>query len=1049
MKEKIENIYQVLPFFGSRPNFSLRGVFFLIMFCCSLALYSQSTKTVTGFVLDESHNPIPGATVVAKDNTAYGNITDSDGRFFLEMPTNENYIVVSFIGMKRQEIDVSNKESVTIILKSESVQLDDVVVVGYGQQKKESVVGAITQTKGDILEKTGGVSSVGATLTGNLPGVITVATEGTPGEEDPKIYIRGQSTWNNSDPLILVDGIERSMSSVDVSSIESISVLKDASATAVFGVKGANGVILITTKRGKEGKAVIRIKANATMKIPSLLAGKYDSYDALRIRNEAIVRELGLYPSSWDEYMPYGELDKYRNPSTPEEADRYANVDWADVLVKDFAMAYNANVSASGGSLFVKYFTSIDYQYEGDIMNKLENWKTYDPGYGYNRLNVRSNLDFDLTKTTVLTANLSGSYGVKQDTYNQDAWEYRIWQSIYDAPPDAYWPQYEEDHSWGWYQPDDVSALNSALTMANNGIRKITTTRINTDFTLKQDLGMILKGLSAKGTLSFDNTFKTVGGIKDDGSVLQKYINPITGEITYDKYLGNNKFNWIPSRWTAEADETYTNVWGGSDDFRKLYYQLQLDYAKKFGNHDVGVMGLFSRDKYATGSEFEHFREDWVFRTTYNYASKYFFEFNGAYNGSEKFGPDNRFAFFPSGALGWMISEEGFMQGLDFLDMLKLRGSYGEVGDDNVSERWLYMTQWSYGSNAPLGAASWDTSPYTWWKESKIGNEDIHWEKVTKINVGVDFAFLHGLFAGSVDVFNDHRTDILLAGADRSIPAYFGGTPAMANLGEVRVKGYELQLRVNKVLSKNTRLWGNFSMSHAKDEILDADDPELLDSYKKKEGKQIGQTYSHISDGYYNTWDEVYGSTVLETYDQEKLPGNLYIMDYNGDGVIDSYDSVPYAYPDRPQNTYSGTVGIDWKGFSAYVQFYGVNNSTRSVSLQSFSKHLNRVYEQGSFWSEDNTDADVPMPRWNSHMNYSGTTYLYDSSYIRLKNMEIAYTFQEHWLDRIGISALRVYLSGNNLWMWTNMPDDREVNMGSGSAYPTVRRINLGLNITL
>lgn len=1048
MKKKTKFIEQSFSLPANTIRLTKALLTIVLVICFGFQSVGQSKNVVKGKVTDEQNEPIIGASVVLKENTRIGTVTDVDGNFSLELPQGKQVLLVSFIGMESTQIEVSGNTSVSVKLKNSNISLGETIVIGYGQQKKESVVGAISQTKGEVLERSGGVSSVGAALTGSLPGVVTVATQGTPGGEDPKIYIRGQSTWNNSDPLIMVDGIERSMSSVDISSIETISVLKDASATAVFGVKGANGVILITTKRGKEGRAEIHAGASATFKVPSLLAGKYDSYDALRIRNEAIERELAMYPSSWDEYMPYGELDKYRNPANQEERERYPNVDWADVLVKDFAMSYAANINAAGGTSFVKYFTAIDYLYEGDIMKKIDNNKNYSPGYGFNRINVRSNMDFNLTKTTVLTANLSGSYGVKQDVWGQDAWEYRIWQSIYSSAPDNYLPYYP-DGSWGFYPPDEVSTVNSALTMGNNGIRKITTLNINTDFTLKQDLAFLMKGLSAKGTLSFDNVFKTRSGIYDPGNVQQKYVDPFTGEVTYSQYLGTNQFDWIPTRWSTRPEEPYTNQWGGSDNSRKLFYQLQLDYARKFGDHDITATGVFSRDKKATGSEFEHFREDWVFRLTYNYQSKYMFDMNGAYNGSEKFGPDYRFAFFPSGAIGWMISNEDFMKSLEFIDMLKFRASYGEVGDDNIWERWLYMTQWAFGQNASLGQTPSDASPYTWWKESKIGNEKIHWEKVTKVNVGADFSFLDGLIAGSVDVFNDHRTDILLAGDKRSVPSYFGGKPATANIGEVKVKGYEVEIRTNKVFPNKMRVWSELSMSHAKDVVLEADDPQLLDDYKKSAGKQIGQTRSQIDAGYYNTWDEVYGSTKLNTYDTEKLPGNLNIVDFNGDGVIDDYDQVPYGYPERPQNTYNATVGFEWKGFSAFVQFYGVNNANRYLNLSSFSGHLNRVYEQGTYWSKDNTNPDVPMPRWNSHMNYSGTTYMYDASYVRLKNAEIAYTFGKESVRRLGMSSLKVFVNGNNLWMWTNMPDDREVNMGNASAYPTVRRINMGVNIVL
>jgi TonB-linked SusC/RagA family outer membrane protein len=1018
---------------------------FLVALLTVNAATAQQKRMLRGTVTDQQKNLLIGASVTVKGTTIRTQ-TNRIGEFFLDVPANKDILTVSYVGMINQEVNISGKNSINVVLKEDQSQLSEVVVVGYGKQKKESVVGAITQVKGEVLERTGGVSSLGAALTGNLPGVVTVATQGTPGAEDPKIFIRGQSTWNNSDPLVLVDGIERSMNSVDIGSVESISVLKDASATAVFGVKGANGVILITTKRGKEGKADIRFTGNATVKIPSLLASKYDSYDAIKVRNLAIEHELGLSPSSWSKYVPSAELDKYRNPSSQAEAERYPNVNWGDELIKKSVMSYNTSANVSGGNGFVRYFTAVDFLKEGDIIKKLDNGKSYQPGYGFNRINVRSNLDFNLTKTTVLTTNLAGSYGVKQDAWGQDNWEYRIWQSIYSNAPNIYYPQYS-DGGWGYYPQEQVSTVNSFATLANNGIRKTTTTRINTDFTLKQDLSMLLSGLSAKGTFSFDNSFISQGGVYDNGVIQQEYINPVTGEVTRSQYLGTNQFDWIPSRWTPNPD-----VVQDYSTYRKVFYQLAVDYAKNFGKHQVTAMGLFSRDKYAGGSEFEHFREDWVSRVTYNYGLKYFAEFNGAYNGSEKFGPDYRFAFFPSAAAGWMISKENFMKNLKFINTLKLRVSYGQVGNDNIANRWLYTTTWTYGGNAPLGSSSGQNSPYTWWREAQtsVGNPDIHWEKVAKTNYGIEYSLFNDLLSGSVDIFNDYRTDILLDGASRSVPSYFGVQPPTANLGIVRNKGYELELRVNKTLTNGLRLWANFSMTHAKDKIIEADDPQLKDDYLKRANKQIGQTYSYLSNGYANTWDEVYGSAQLNTNNNQKLIGDLNMVDYNGDGIIDNKDIVPYGYPQRPQNTYNATIGFEWKGFSTFVQFYGVNNSNRYLQLVSFSgqDHYDNVYKQGSYWTPENTNANMPMPRYASQMPYYGTSYLYDGSYIRLKTAEIAYTFKTSQLNRIGLSALRVYVNGNNLLLWTKMPDDREVDNGVSTAYPTVRRINFGCNIT-
>ena len=406
---------------------------FLLMLLSSLTVSAQRGITVRGSVEDGNGEPVIGASVVVKGSSSIGTVSDLNGNFVLTVPSDKLILVVSFIGMSSQEVKATGKGKITVVLKDDSQILEEVVIVGYGQQKKASVVGAITQTSAKVLERSGGVSDLGSALTGNLPGVVTTASTGMPGEEDPQIKIRGMSSWNNSSPLILVDGIERPMTGVDISSVESISVLKDASATAVYGVKGANGVILITTKRGQEGKATINAGASMTLKLPSKLPNKLDSYDAFMLRNDAVEYELGLAPDSWNYMMPQALIDKYRNPANQVERERYPNIDWTDWMFKNYAFAENVNVSASGGTKFVKYYAAIDYQHEGDLFKEYDNGRGYQTTYGYNRINMRSNLDFQLTKTTLLKANIAGSHGVKQGP--RTAYEYNIWGSAYTTPP--------------------------------------------------------------------------------------------------------------------------------------------------------------------------------------------------------------------------------------------------------------------------------------------------------------------------------------------------------------------------------------------------------------------------------------------------------------------------------------------------------------------------------------------------------------------------------------------------------------------------------------
>ncbi|WP_417941268.1 SusC/RagA family TonB-linked outer membrane protein [Flavobacterium sp. RS13.1] len=1007
--------------------------------------------TVTGIITSTVDKlPIPGVNITVKGNSGHAAISDFDGKFKITLPSAEAILVFSSIGMKTIEQKVFASSSVNISMSPDQTALSEVIVVGFGKQKKESVVGAITQTSGKVLQRTGGVTSLGAALTGNLPGVTTLQTTGKPGEEDPEIIIRGVSSWNNSSPLILVDGIERSINSIDISSVETVSVLKDASATAVYGVRGANGVILITTKRGVAGKAKIDFGFNSVMKSVSKLPGKMDAYDALMVKNKVIEYELNQQPSSWEYMRSQAFIDNYRNQTTLEQRERYPNIDWQDYLFKDEAMAYNANLNITGGTERVKYFAAVDYVNEGDLVKVPPSGQGFESGYNYNRLNTRANLDFELTKSTTFKVNLSGSYGVKKAPWRVISEGY-MWAGAYGTAPDIYMPIYS-DGSWGYSPANQVDGANSALNLAIGGSELKTTTRITTDFNLRQDFGKLLKGLSANITFSLDNSFfEEQRGINNNNYIVkEKYIDPLTGIVTvrntpdvttnFDFYEATN---WTVNGGTMNDLATYRN----------LNYQAQINYVRDFGNHAVTGMGNFQRQEQAIGANIPSYREDWVFRGTYGYKKKYFIDYNGAYNGSEKFAAANRFGFFSSGAIGWMITEEKFMKKLTFIDQLKVRASYGEVGDDSYSGgRWLYESV--YGSNISQSLLTQgnqgELSTYGWITQTQIGNPNIAWEKVTKKNLGVDFSFLNKIFSGSVDFFNDYRTNIILSGKDRAVPSYFGFAPPVTNTGIVEVKGYEIDFRYSQPISQYLRLWANFSWTHAVDKVIYKDDPELLAAYRQKQGFPNRQSYSMIDMGFYNSWDEVYGSTAFENNDY-KIPGNYRILDYNGDGVINGPgDTVPYGYPTNPQNTYNATIGFDWKGFSAMVQFYGVSNVSRFIATESFPKaYFNTVYEQGSYWSKDNQNADSPMPRLNSTLNSAsnGTRFLYDGSYVRLKNAEIAYTFTSNWTKTIGLESLRIYANGNNLFLWTKTPDDREVN--GNTAYPSVRRINLGFRLTL
>ena len=1047
----------------------------LLMLLVPLVMWAQGGIKVSGTVIAEGGDPLIGATVLVKGNASRGTITDIDGNFQLEVPSEQSVLVFSYVGMTSKEVRVGKQRSIKVSLEEENT-LDEVVVVGYGQQKKASVVGAITQTTGEVLERAAGIGSVGAALTGNLPGVATIASSGQPGEEDPRIYIRGAAAWNqDAQPLILVDGVKREIQSVDISSVATISVLKDASATAVYGVEGANGVILITTKRGVEGKARIDVGFNATLKAVSKLPRKYDSYDGYMLRNQAIEHELALGgAASWAYYRPQTFINNFRNQDYTvkphynangdylgdySQAERYPNIDWQEEMFKTTALSYNANINFSGGTQFVKYFVAFDYQNEGDMTKIWDNHQGYEGGYSYNRLNVRSNLDFQITKTTQFHVSLAGSnaqrktpryyYGNSGEFFQQ-----QNWAGAYRMPPNVF-PVKFSNGAWGYSRLAASNMANSPMNVATAGYEIRTITNIFTDFALEQKLDFITKGLVARGTISWDNRFDegsrgidAAGGGHVNNTA---YILPEDGELLFENEIyPKTGFDFYEKRdWNTAAGSV-------SSTSRATEMSAQLFWGRQFGDHNVTLMGNWKRRISAGNADLENRREDWVFRTTYDFKGRYFAEFNGAYNGSQKFSPDNRFAFFCSGAVGWMLSEEKFMKPLKdkkILDMFKIRGSYGEIGDDSAGDRWAYLTGWEVIGPYQMGIDR-SNSPFTGYKEASIASPDLRWATVSKKNIGFDYGFLGGMFAGSFDWFRDDRYDIFIYGGDRSVPSYYGAakTPDI-NKGKIKNSGFELELRFNKVLKNGMRFWANANYTFARNVIKLKDDPALIPSYRKAEGYAQGQFHSYIDNGFIGTYDQLYSAPAHQSNDSQVIIGDHYIVDFNGDGVVDvTNDQAPFGYTGNPEHTYNATIGWEWKGFSMFAQLYGVTGVTRDVTLTSFPDQLLTVYDTGAWWNPASGSGDVVVPRLYTQATggNNGTQFIFDGSYFRLKNVEVAYTWTKGWIKKLGFTSLKIYLNGNNLFLITKMPDDRESNYGwsgSGGAYPTVRRYNFGFKL--
>ncbi|OFX31861.1 MAG: hypothetical protein A2W90_18580 [Bacteroidetes bacterium GWF2_42_66] len=1039
---------------------------------------------LSGTVTDGKGESIPGASIVVKGTTT-GTVTGFDGKFTLEVPEDAKILSVSFVGFVAQEIQIGAHTTFNVVLKEATVGVEEVVVVGYGQQKKETLVGAIANVKSDELEKTGAMANLGQALTGKLAGLTTVLSSGEPGNDDPVILIRGKSTWNDAEPLVLVDGIERKMNDIDVKEVESVSILKDASATAMFGVKGAEGVILITTKRGKLGKPQLSVDGDFGVKFLSRTPDKLDSYEGLKLRNYAIENELPTNEVGWGNYIPTAQLNRYRKPQAEGDEYLFPNVDWPEEMLNDLATTKRVNINISGGTKFAKYFGSLSYLSEGDLLKTgLDNGKGYKSKWAYNRFNYRTNIDFNLTPSTVLSANLSGYVGTKFEGYSTVDGTGASFKAFYSIAPSIFPVRYA-DGVWG-YNVDFSNEGNPVAGINNGGLEKIIRSQVNTDFKLVQKLDFITQGLEVQASLSYDNLFYTSGGVFDNSNMLRKNIDPdiiqvlpggVYSEeaiaalpaairdkyVTYTPSVGTNYFDFYqqPVSYLAEGVRS-ADYWNANNYLsqieRRLFYQFQINYARQFGKHDISATALVNREEYAKGSMFPTYREDWASRIVYNYDGKYLFETNGAYNGSEKFADKYRFGFFPSVAVGWVVSNEDFLKKYDWLDMLKFRYSVGKVGNDKfASARWAYETTWKIDSpNTPFGYPSYGLSPYTQIIESGIGNPDLHWEKSTKQNLGVELGLLD-MFTLNAEFFTDHRTDIFMSASQRKIAAYFGALPVAANLGETKTKGFELELKFQKTTRQGLNYWATWAYTRAIDEVVYMEDPEMTPDYQRNAGFQIEQTRATMSDGILTNWDDVYSSTTYAALSNKyKLPGDYKIIDYNADGQIDTYDSAPYGYPLRPQNTYNFELGFSHKGFSAYVQFYGVYNVTRDVYSVSSAVTMGpwkdaigqMAYSlQSDYFTAENTDASYKGPRYKTdESTYNGTFYMFDGSYLRLKTAEVSYRFTGTWLKSLGLSSARVYLNGNNLWFWSDMPDDRESNT-SRVTYPTYKRVNLGVNL--
>ena len=1021
----------------------------------------EQLKKINGKVSDIAGVPIPGATIVVTGTTV-GTTTDIDGNFTLSIPADAKTLLVSFVGMIAKEITIGNASSFRVTLAESSIGVEEVVIVGYGTQKKESVVGAITQVNNQSLMRSGS-STITNAITGKLSGVLTIQQTGEPGADNADIVIRGLSSWNGSQPLILVDGVERDFNSLDPNEISTLSVLKDASATAVFGARGANGVIIVTTKRGKIGKPQLDFSASYGVQKATRIPDHISSYTTMNMYNVGLMNG-----AKFQDLLPKSVLDQYANPSTPLNALRYPNVNWFDEVTRPYAPTVNANFNVSGGTNFVKYFCSLGYLYEGDFFNAKQDG-FYDLSYKYNRFNYRTNVDFQLTPTTTLSFNLGGVTGIKNSPNSNP------WRNLYSTGPARY-PAYFPD--WVLQQvPDPTYPTDSGIRLAanfgeytGNPYTSLNTgqfnqdldTKLFTDLVFDQKLDFITKGLSFAGKAALSTYY--VNRILTANWVFPEYI------LNYDD-IGKPGVNpW--NRQTSAGNEYYKqspldiNVGSlQSGYYRDLYYEFGCNYANTFGKHSVTGLALMNRQQKNAGTEFPYYNEGLVGRGTYDYDHRYLLEFNVGYTGSERFAPGNRFGFFPSGAIGWVVSEEKFFKSsVPWMSKLKVRYSDGLTGSDKAANRWLYNSNY-YTDNATT------TYQGPFIHEDLGPNSTAQWEQARKRDIGFELGFMKNALTVNVDFFDEQREKMLLT--PRSVTMLVGNTFKDLNLGALKKHGVEVEIEYNKTTATHLNYWVKGIFGFNENRILYKDDPPYAPDYTKEAGKPLGAQLNGVlltGTGYYTSIDDIHNNPA--PIDLYKINvGDYKFLDYMVDGKITSLDKYPIAGSTYPPITYSLSSGFSFKNFDFNFMFSGNQgkyveyNQTYEVE---FIKGDWRVHSsQLDYWRPDNQNVN------HSTLHYSGSNsadilfwgggeadrgyqiaienrFWRKADYLRLKEVYVAYNMTSKTFNHLaGVSNIKIYASGTNLWTITNLiegdPERRDFQQGF---YPQMSSVKFGVQIT-
>ena len=1022
----------------------------------------QQIMEVTGTVTDDHNEPLIGVTVQVKDAVGMGAITNVDGQFKLKVPQ-YSYLVFSYVGMEDKTVFVKEERVIKVVMKeSKENVLDEVTVTGTGTQKKITVTGAVTNV--DVSELRTPTASITNSFAGVVPGVFARQVTGQPGNNVSEFWIRGISTFGaGSSALVLVDGFERSLNDINVEDIQTFTVLKDASATAIYGSRGANGVVLITTKRGKEGRTRINAKAEYTYSTRTSTPEFVGGVDYARMMNEALTtRNRPAAYSESDIFLIQHQLD-------PE---LYPDVNWTDMLLKKGAPTYRANVDFNGGGALARYFVSLSYVNEGGMFKTDDAVKDYNTNANYNRWNYRMNVDMNITPTTLLKVGVSGAMEKQNSSaYGNDA----IWANIMGYNPVAS-PVMYKNGRYGATQDrvGNATYSNPWVAVTQLGYNQMWKNTVQTTANLEQDLGFITKGLKFIGRYGFDIY---------TGNNNRHSRSPETWKVERkrDDY-GNLEFTRLVSEQLMSSYQT-------SEGKKKEYLEAELHYDRMFGAHQVGAVLKYTQDNAVNNTGFDSGADNYMRTTlgidrrhqglagrfTYGWNYRYYVDFNFGYNGSENFATGNQFGFFPAYSVAWNIGEEPWIKKhAKWIDMFKVRYSYGKVGNDYLSiggseVRFPYMSRFNDPNDATgafydyqFGDIGTDQYIYNGLVMTSVGSPGITWEVAKKHDVGIDFYLFGNKLSGTIDYFHEQRDGIYMQ--RNYLPQSIGLTNSSApasNVGSVKSEGVDGNVAFNQKIGQvNFTLRGNFTYS--KNTILEYDEAYSHYGYTKQAGFRVDQARGLIAEGLFTDYDDIRHHADQSSLSNIQIaPGDIKYKDVNGDGKITNDDIVPIGSTTKPNFIYGFGLSAVWKGFDFNVLFQGVGKSSFFIdgftvypfSHEAWGNILTDV--KGNYWSEGvNEDPHAKYPRLtygnNSNNNRASTYWLRDGSYMRLKNLEVGYTLPTKLVSSLMIEKIRVYFMGTNLFTFSDFKLwDPELGSSNGQQYPLSRTFTLGLTVSL